>query len=313
MALTDRQRELRRGHLGASLSPTLLGHPPVPSLTASQVYYRIVEPLGDDATEAMRLGDWLEIPLCQWIGERIGKAVTRRNAFRVSGEEPILSATIDAFVDDESHGECKYVGRHNAADWGPDGSDQIPASVMIQVQHQMFVLGTRRCYVAAAIAGYQLDRRLYVVERHERLIAAMLPRLVAWWNAHVVPRIPPGDDEPPPLDVLACRERVPGKSMVLAAPLVRRYQQLGYALDALGELRERTKAELIAALGDAEIGEAVGYSITYKSQKSSPRVDHARLRADGLWETYCSQGEHRVLRISGGKGESQTEPKGTQP
>ena len=60
--------------------------------------------------------------------------------------------------------------------------------------------------VAAAVASYRLDWRLYTVQRSEELIAILLERELAFWREHVEQRVPPGA-EPPPLELLKAIRR----------------------------------------------------------------------------------------------------------
>lgn len=301
--LTERQRELRRAHLGASDTPQVLGY--APWGTALDVYWDKTEPIPDVSTPWMGMGHWLEIPLTQYVAEQLGCSVTRVNSFRVSSEEPILSCTVDAWIEGApEHVECKYVGADHADEWGVEGTDQIPPYTMIQVQQQMFVAETERCFVAAAISRYRLERRLYTIERHDPLIKAIVSRAVPWWKDHIVAHKPPGLDTVPPLAVVQARQRTPDLMQPISPKLVKAFQEASIAKRVAERACDRAKAAVIDALGDAEIGHGgKAGGVTYREQASSPSTDFKRLRTDGLFEEYCKQGTQRTLRYTLPKGE----------
>jgi predicted phage-related endonuclease len=84
-----------------------------------------------------------------------------------------------------------------ARGWGPAGSSQIPADYAMQVLAQLAVcsaLGLAdRCDVAAYGTADD-DWRVYEIERRPALEAAILERVGAWYEAHVVARVPPPVD-----------------------------------------------------------------------------------------------------------------------
>ncbi len=73
--------------------------------------------------------------------------------------------------------------------WGKEGSDQVAAYILFQVQHQMAVTGAEVCDVAVLINGH--DFRIYTVPRDEALILFIIENAQRFWHDHVMPRIPP--------------------------------------------------------------------------------------------------------------------------
>jgi len=300
--LTPRQRELRRRYIGASDAPAILGLSPF--ATISDIYWAKVAETPDQTNEAMSLGNWLEPSLCEWAGEKLGKAITRRNTFRVH-PNGFMAANQDAWIaDDPKQGiEAKFVGPEFADLWGEEETDQVPDYVMAQCQHQMYVADLSVVWVPALICRFRPVRALFRVERHDGLIDAIVQREKQFWERHVLPKLPPTDD-PPPMEVLRYMRRVPGSIAHVDPEIVRTWQAAREARLTAAKVEEEAQRRLLAALGECEAAEFGDETqiLTYLPQKSTPRVDHDRLRADGLWDTYCTQGEHRTLRLTKKKG-----------
>ena len=167
-------------------------------------------------TAAMQTGNRLEGALIEFAQEELCAPI-KRNQYRVSHgrDAGILAANLDGIVLGKPEGvECKYVGQSMADQWGDPGTDQVPDHVIVQVQHAMYCAELDRMWVAAAVAGYSLDWRLYCVRRSKKLIAVIVEREMAFWTDHVLPRVPPTPG-PPPLEVMAALRREPGTLIVL--------------------------------------------------------------------------------------------------
>jgi predicted phage-related endonuclease len=198
--------------------------------------------------------------------------------------------------------EAKYVGPQSTADWGAEGTDEVPDHVIIQVQHQMYVGDLDRVWVAAALAGYRLEWRMYCVLRSDPLIRVLVERELAFWWDHVAKGMPP-NNEPPPIEVLKALRREPDKVIDLPEHVGCLWD---YRLAAAEKRKEEEReyetatAALLAQLGDAEAGRlADGRLLTYLSQRASPRVDVKRLQREkpDVWKEYVQETTCRVLRM----------------
>lgn len=311
MTLTPHQLKLRKRHLGASETPVVLGLSPY-SRSAADLYWSKVAEVDDEPTEAMSRGHWMEDVLVSWASEQLGVAVVS-NQFRVLhtglGKE-ILSATHDAVSPDKPIGiEAKSVSRFNPAygEWGEEGTDEIPADVVIQCQQQMLVSDLDVVWVPVAFEAKTLERRLYRVPRDDELIEMFRVPAVAWWRQYVESRIVPGDDPTPPLAVLKRIHRVEGSVVELepgVAELIKSLNETKAESKETASREASLKARIIEALGDAEAGKLPdGRLVTYCEQKSSPKVDlaHLKLHHPALYAEIVCQGTHRTLRITKGK------------
>jgi len=256
MALTEKQRERRPEEVGSSDSPAIAGV--CPHRTIADVFYT-KKPFRSEGTptEAMETGNRLEGPLLDFAAEKLGVKIDRRGSYRVSKgrDGGILAANLDGPIVGKSEAvEAKYVGPAFAADWGPEGTDQIPASVIVQCQHQMYVADLDRVYVAAAIARYSLDWCLYVIERCEPLIDTIVDADVRFWNDYVLPGVCP-PDVLPCLDTLKALVRVPDKVVKVPKALVMELDRARAARSFVNKQVEQVEAAMLKALGDAEAGD----------------------------------------------------------
>lgn len=247
--ITATQAVARRDYLGASDMAAVCGLDPYKS--AADVYAEKCFDLEDASSEAIDIGNDFEAPLLYWAARKLGVEI-RRNQRRVHPTDKLIAASLDAVVVGEPWAiEAKTTS--SPAEYGEEGTDQVPEKVIVQCQAQCYVAGLAVVYVPVLMARYdRLHRALYRVERNEDLIAAIVDRGRAFWRDHVEARTPPLDCAPS-MDVLKRIRRQPESSIDVEASLV-----LGWkvARDArlLAEKEEgKAKAQLILAAGDAEL------------------------------------------------------------
>jgi predicted phage-related endonuclease len=166
--------------------------------------------------------------------------------------------------------EAKTTGKDE--EWGPEGTDEIPERVLIQVHEQMYVTSCatgRECRVAwvpVLIPGFRhLEVRTYRVERNDSLMEAAIEIGARFWKEHVATDTPP-DVFLPSLDMLKRARREPNKITDVSDSLVQQWVEANEQKKAAEKNEGRAKAELIAALGDAEGGQYSFGIVTYYSQ-----------------------------------------------
>jgi predicted phage-related endonuclease len=227
----------------------------------------------------METGRRLERTLVKYAAERVGLTNVRHNVFRVSKEEPILSATCDGIA---SHALIEAKTSSFPEGWGDDLSSDVPDYVLVQTQHALFVTGLEVAYVPLLLASRRgFEWRLYKIPRYPELIHAIVERCVAFWRNHIQPRIPPSD-EPPPLEYLQQIRRTPTTVHLPAEvdPLIAEYVAIRQQIKELDERRELLQRQLITALGDAQIGIAPsGWKLSYTEvQRRAVDLDLLRTR-----------------------------------
>lgn len=309
MTLTAEQLVLRKKHLGASESGAVLGLSPFQ--TPMDIYLKkTLDTEPEKPTSAMETGNRLEKAILDWAEDRLGWAIDRPNKTIVASDG-ILSATPDGFIPDVDPDknppqlvDAKFSSR--ADEWGEEGTDSIPESYVVQMQHQMLVTGARLVWVPVLLMTYKsVDWRLYRVEANDQLQAVLRDRLIAWWNKHVVPRVPP-DDFSVPLDVLKRLKRQPKSTVVLgddALAAVTAYEMANDAAKEADARLEEAKSSVLAMLGLDDPAEAAelpdGTTLTFFEQNGKRLADLDRLKLDhpAWYGANVSQPRHRVLRI----------------
>jgi putative phage-type endonuclease len=265
MPITDRQREQRRRHIGASDVPAILGRSPW--RTPYEVWLDKTGRLApeESSSEAAELGNMIEPGLLAWGAATLGVAI-RRNQRRVKG---CMAANLDALAVDRPLAlEAKTSGiislNTGRGEWGEPGTDQVPEHVALQCLAQMWVADLDCVAVPALIAGR--GRLLYLIERTD-LIAEAAAEIAArchdWWDRYVIGDHAPPATPPPAMDVLSRVRRQPGKSVPVPVELVARVAATRATAAAAAKEHEEAKAALLVALGDAEAGEVEGWRVSY--------------------------------------------------
>jgi len=302
MPITEHQRRARRGKLGSSDAPAIVGVSPWRS--PSDVYWSKKTTEEAAPSKAMMSGNRLEAPLLDFASEQLGISLVR-NQYRVSkgADNGLLAAHLDGILKGKREAvECKYVGQRSSAEWGQAGTDEVPDHVIIQCQHQIYTAELDRVWVAAAVAGFQLDWRLYCVGRHDGLIEVLVRQELLFWRQYVERGVPP-DAQPPALEILTALKRLPDTIVDLAEAEFHDVAMLEQAKEEQRSLEStvsKAKRSVLTSLGQAEAGRLPdGTLITFLKQNSPPRCDLARLQADHptIYQEYVTQGTHRVLRI----------------
>lgn len=265
MALTAEQIAKRRFSIGSSDAPSVCGVNPW--RTAYDVWLektgRIDGFAGNDATRA---GDLLESAVIRHAIEVLKPSFFAEQHEAVA-EQEFITATLDAIaiidgercvIEAKTGGICSPL---NGDGWGEPGTDEIPEHYMVQVQHQLYVAGKE--YQFAAVSALIPPRGfcLYYVPRDEVLINAIVERELAFWF-HVQTDTPP-DDSVPSMGAIKRRRREPNKVVEVDPVLVEMYETAQRKAKEAEEYADEAKAILLAALGDAEAGDAGGKMVTY--------------------------------------------------
>jgi putative phage-type endonuclease len=255
MPITEKQKQSRIKHIGASESAAILGL--TPWKTALDLWLEKTGKLETQEfkNEAAKIGNMAENGLLDYAAGTMHIKIIK-NQFRVH-EGGILSATHDALVVDKPEGlEAKTSGIMNpfaARDtWGEDGTDAVPEHVLIQCQQQALVSGLEVVHVPALIAGKGI--LMYHVERSSALCEIILERVTAFWIDNVRADIPP--EGLPSLDVIRYRRREPGLKVTVPADLVQTWRMIADKKKEVETAENQAKAAVLAAMGDAEIGES---------------------------------------------------------
>ena len=248
------------------------------------IYQRIVGAVpANEETPRMRWGKLLE-PIVvnlmkdQWPELKIRANAADRPVRRSDLGFPMIAIPDGWAYDDDGREpvEAKTASFWSSEDW----SRELPLHYFAQVQWQIAVAGAKRAYCGALPDGEDLRPR--IIERDEKVIAAMIERGRAFWCDHVVPRIPPPiDGHRATSDALSAmwpQTRV--VSILLpdeAMDWVRDYQAAKDDEDAAKVRKDEAANHLRELLGDAESGVVGDRKVVWKSV-TQHRIDAKALR-----------------------------------
>lgn len=113
------------------------------------------------------------------------KRVTGLDVQKVSNilydaEYPFLLANVDGLLDDRV---VEFKTARDDSEWGDPGTDQCPASYVLQVQHYMRVANRPMCDLGVLFKNSRTPEIvLYRIERDDDLLALIVPKLVEFWR-----------------------------------------------------------------------------------------------------------------------------------
>lgn len=259
----DQWLEERRKHIGASDVAAILGVDPWRGPLA--VYADKVGGVSQSDKRWMRYGRKLEGVIAEMYGEDTERPVLDLGAFEIQRHPdlPFLGATLDRLTrgseahpdpfgrhtDDAGPLECKAVAGFKAKEWREDP----PLHYQVQLQAQLACTGAPWGSLAALIGGVALAWR--DLERNDKFIGAMLPRLEAFWLRVQRREPPPADALPGTSDaVRALWATEDGETVPLdhaALQLVTSWEAAKTRIGAAKDTADQLENELRARLGSA--------------------------------------------------------------
>ena len=298
MPITELQRERRRNHIGSSDVAAIFNMDPFRS--AADVWASKKFDLEDqEPTEAMDIGNHLERGLLELAAKKHNLKIKIGGPTRVSKVDPLFAANPDALDQGQPQGmEAKVVGRHNyemLSQYGEEGTNEIPDSVQLQVQQQMFVVDLQAVIVVAYLAG---DFRTYTIDRDDELIDAMTQRCRGWWDQHVIGGEMPSDEKPD-LQILKRVRRVPKSIQDVESFLAEQFERSQYSYTASERYRDQCKAALISAMHDKEAADWGDPKSVYTYlEQTRPSLDADALKAahPDIAAKFTKTTKYRVLR-----------------
>lgn len=264
MTETERAEWLRERRTGIGSSDTAAlmlpcGTPGVYS-TPLKIYMDKLGLLPPEDSPQMRWGRELESIVANAFKYETGKqgVFVPKEALHRSESHPWMLASPDRLIPCESALlECKCADAYQRDKWGPSGGDIVPDGYLIQVQHQLAVLGLERAYLAVLIGGN--DFRWYCLPRHEWLIDEIVRFTRNFWGMVARREQPQEDwshpDTPRLLEIL--RRPVDGTPPVeldgRAVLIVDHLQDIGEQIGELKKLQERERDALYRLMDGASV------------------------------------------------------------
>lgn len=244
--------------------------------TPLDVYNSKVGEVSDEGDNAsMEWGRRLEPVIRQAYSDKTGRAVECPGHLFRSGDHPFMIANVDGLCADRV---LEIKTARTGADWGEEGTDEIPEYYLTQVQHYMTVTGKELCDVAVLIGAS--DFRIYTVKNDPELAALLIKEEEKFWQC-VMDHTPPA-----PRSLAEISKTFP----VSRPETIEATDEVAKALDTLRAVREEMdkakeieSAVLATIQGYMGTNESLGVGgqivATWKSCKAVARLDSASLKA----------------------------------
>lgn len=315
MGLTDAQLLDRKAYIGGSDAPALAGvNPPRWSQPIDVYLDKVGQAPKRPTSKVMALGSLMEDLVFGLATEATG--ITWRRAGRSvrSRVYPWAGGHVDRYGVDPSGvpvvGEAKWsmskegwgpswqavdangdpVAGDVAVDYlAPEGGAVIPPHYVVQVQHYLAVTG-RPVAIVVALLGYA-DFRWYVLPRNDDMISTLMQVEERFWTEHVVPRVPPAPDGS---DGYAAHLRAKyatdnGLERVATPELTALATELGAARagrEEYARIEATFQQQLMDAMGDTAKVVGDGWSVTWRQNRPTVKVEWEDLATDLLHQAY---------------------------
>lgn len=248
---------------------------------------------------ATKVGTFLEEFVAQEFTATTGKKVRRCNQSIFNSDYPWAIANIDREIVGEDAGlEIKTTSELNLKRF--KGGD-FPVHYYVQCIHYLAVTGKKRWYLAVLIGNK--DLRIFVIERDEEEIAALMKQEESFWY------YVQNDLEPPADGSKATSEAIKtiyvesnGTSVDLYGyeQDLENYFRLKKQIDELSGMREEIANRLKVYMGEAAMGEVGSYKVTWQTQPRKT-FDAKRFAADHpsvALEKYYKTSTSRVFKVT---------------
>lgn len=270
--------------------------------TALDVYLSKTTDQPEQQGEHLYWGHALENPIIDRFVQDTGALVIRQPETRQHPDYEWAIANADALIMNgdtiEAILEIKTSSAFKSREWGADDTDEVPIEYIAQVQWYMWIYDVQEAYLAALIGGNQY--RQYHIKRDDELIAMLAEKAQAFWQNHVIPRIPPEPQNGEDAQKLYPHDN--GDTAEADSATLTAYAELRELKAQEKELKAQIAAKedlLKIKIGNYSTMQANGNTLfTWKTQSSS-RFDSSAFKNahPDLYQQYTKTSETRVLRL----------------
>lgn len=228
-----------------------------------------------EGNSSTRWGSAFESAIIDLTEEKLNAKLTDREKYF---QKDYLSCHVDAIIDGNILYEAKTTTQFSFSNsWGEPGTDRIPSSYQIQVQHNLLLTGLDKCILSVLVfpkrveeweaMGINIDEmsefhkrewsqvlcqmgyfHQYTIHAHADLQKLMIEAYADFWNNHVLTETPP---DPKNYDDIKKIVRSP-VGTIIATPeinnLISEYKQIGSEISSTGTLakrREQLKTQIL--------------------------------------------------------------------
>lgn len=267
--------EERRGGYGSSDVPVLTDGD-------EQAWVRLhLRKLGvlpeQEATESMELGKRLEPAIARMVQERLGEPVIKVNRILRHRELDFVRASLDRV---RKRGrkpiELKKWGFRTEA-FGPEGSDIVPASMLMQVQQQLAVTMQPEADLFVLFAGVELVH--YRIGRDAGLVDELLALETAAWAYVARGEVPAWPGPAPERPQLKVDEIEPDDELIeLVALHLEAQADFDESEKTLKAIKGRLRSRLEEAGGTrGQLPDGRRFSVSHRPNRDSQVVDWEHL------------------------------------
>lgn len=278
-ASQDEWKALRRGYIGGSDAAAVVGLNHFTSPWSLWAEKTGAVP-GFDGNLATEVGTYLEAFVAHKFEEETGKKVKRCNFSLINDKYPWAIANIDREVVGEDAGlEIKTTSELSMKRFK---NGEYPEQYYCQCVHYMAVTGKARWYLAVLIGNR--DFRIFLIERDEAEIQALMDAEKAFWNGYVLTNTPPPADGTTATTNAMASMYSQGDEEIQVditglEEVLRNYQELTESIKQMEEAKDACANTIKAALGEATEGIASGYRVTW-ANGTRKTFDSKKLAAD---------------------------------
>lgn len=297
--------ELRKQGIGGSDAAAVAGvskyaNPVTVYMEKLNLYSRNTK---DNVREAAEWGNRLEPIVRDTFKEKISAEraekgleplkVIHRKAIYAHDEHDFIRTNLDGIIYDPHLGkgifEAKTAHYMLRDDW--DGED-VPNQYLLQVQHNMLVMGVQFAYLAVLIGGNTYKH--YFIERDEDICNSLLKIETNFWNNHVLSRIPPEmtghDAEKEMMKELHPQSEL-AEGYIVALPnvcigYVEYIEALKDIMSELDQEKTRVENEVKSIMATTELAYAGPHKVTWKTASNGVRSFKIKLDADNDKEKF---------------------------
>jgi len=278
--------EARKKGIGGSDAGAILGVSPWK--TPLQVYMDKVgatDPIQDN--DSMFWGRTLEPVIRQRYADVTNRKVVVPDTLITHPKFEFMIGNLDGITSDNRVLEIKTA--RSAEGWGEPGSNEIPDSYMIQVQHYMLITAIPVADVAVLIGGS--DFRIYEVPAEPELMELMIEKETGFWS-RVINRDPP---EPITYqDMLLKYGRTSKESRVQADVVAMAAVARLKEIKAIAKEEDELKTVIMAAFGESDtLMDNNKVLATWKAGNGSKRFNAKLFEAENpeLYKKYIVRSE----------------------
>lgn len=250
---------------------------------------KIAENPVEESNASIEWGNRLEPVIRQKYADVTGIPVTIPNTTFRHPEHPFMIANVDGLLPDGSVLEIKTA--RSGADWGEEGTDEIPEYYLTQVQHYMAVTGAKMCDVAVLIGAS--DFRIYHVDFDPEIAAMLIEEEKAFWQ-RVIDRNPPAPRTYAEASAAFPRSKaqaVEASDEILHEAI--ELESVNRQIDELKERKEELQGLITSFMGESDTLATAGRTIaTWKTSKPRVTFDSATFKAKhpDLYAQYLKEG-----------------------